>query len=219
MDLVPRGDRHLIYSPCAYDGAPSEWAQGVENWDAAMSTLMEFDNVGCGYAQVTLVWEGGAGEECGPGVYACWVPLIYSDHDKWRELTTAAIYFDRSKYSGLSSAWKTAVSAHEWGHNLNLADHPRENQCDVYLIMAENNDHSRPLCLTGPSPAEADSVAQFYGYWGPADPDEDGFSNDVENWVATDPLDDCPDDLGDACLLYTSPSPRDRTRSRMPSSA
>ena len=24
---------------------------------------------------------------------------------------------------------------------------------------------------------------------------------------------------GDACLLYTSPSPRDRTRSRMPSSA
>ena len=24
---------------------------------------------------------------------------------------------------------------------------------------------------------------------------------------------------GDTCLLYTSPSPRDRTRSRMPSSA
>ena len=27
----------------------------------------------------------------------------------------------------------------------------------------------------------------------------------------------CP--VGKACLLYTSPSPRDRTRSRMPSSA
>ena len=26
-------------------------------------------------------------------------------------------------------------------------------------------------------------------------------------------------DLADICLLYTSPSPRDRTRSRMPSSA
>ena len=25
--------------------------------------------------------------------------------------------------------------------------------------------------------------------------------------------------VGDGCLLYTSPSPRDRTRSRMPSSA
>ena len=28
-----------------------------------------------------------------------------------------------------------------------------------------------------------------------------------------------PTDLPKACLLYTSPSPRDRTRSRMPSSA
>ena len=27
------------------------------------------------------------------------------------------------------------------------------------------------------------------------------------------------DALGNGCLLYTSPSPRDRTRSRMPSSA
>ena len=27
------------------------------------------------------------------------------------------------------------------------------------------------------------------------------------------------EDVGSACLLYTSPSPRDRTRSRMPSSA
>ncbi len=27
------------------------------------------------------------------------------------------------------------------------------------------------------------------------------------------------DELKEACLLYTSPSPRDRTRSRMPSSA
>ena len=26
-------------------------------------------------------------------------------------------------------------------------------------------------------------------------------------------------EMGDTCLLYTSPSPRDRTRSRMPSSA
>ena len=35
-------------------------------------------------------------------------------------------------------------------------------------------------------------------------------------------LEDCQRllaDLANACLLYTSPSPRDRTRSRMPSSA
>ena len=30
---------------------------------------------------------------------------------------------------------------------------------------------------------------------------------------------DVDDDITDTCLLYTSPSPRDRTRSRMPSSA
>ena len=38
--------------------------------------------------------------------------------------------------------------------------------------------------------------------------DEDGTTPDPVN-----------DDTADTCLLYTSPSPRDRTRSRMPSSA
>jgi hypothetical protein len=32
-------------------------------------------------------------------------------------------------------------------------------------------------------------------------------------------MDDAGIDKVDSCLLYTSPSPRDRTRSRMPSSA
>ena len=35
--------------------------------------------------------------------------------------------------------------------------------------------------------------------------------------IFVDELDECPDHR--PCLLYTSPSPRDRTRSRMPSSA
>ena len=37
--------------------------------------------------------------------------------------------------------------------------------------------------------------------------------------IDPDPLGDIKIDLNDPCLLYTSPSPRDRTRSRMPSSA
>ena len=37
------------------------------------------------------------------------------------------------------------------------------------------------------------------------------FNSRVEPWTLDDTL--------EACLLYTSPSPRDRTRSRMPSSA
>ena len=41
-----------------------------------------------------------------------------------------------------------------------------------------------------------------------------GEINEIQNW---DELDLKPQLL--SCLLYTSPSPRDRTRSRMPSSA
>ena len=45
------------------------------------------------------------------------------------------------------------------------------------------------------------------------DPVEDGFkvgtNSDYRNYI----------EFGKPCLLYTSPSPRDRTRSRMPSSA
>ena len=40
--------------------------------------------------------------------------------------------------------------------------------------------------------------------------------DEIKNQVETDILDDVIDKV---CLLYTSPSPRDRTRSRMPSSA
>ena len=41
------------------------------------------------------------------------------------------------------------------------------------------------------------------------DIDNDGIDNEIDN---------CQDNPT-SCLLYTSPSPRDRTRSRMPSSA
>ena len=38
-------------------------------------------------------------------------------------------------------------------------------------------------------------------------------------WAGFAPLDSAAHAMGKVCLLYTSPSPRDRTRSRMPSSA
>ena len=46
----------------------------------------------------------------------------------------------------------------------------------------------------------------------------------VGSWVLTDAMIDPPDfatgsDLYATCLLYTSPSPRDKRQSRMPSSA
>ena len=42
----------------------------------------------------------------------------------------------------------------------------------------------------------------------------------LDKWgVLPDSIDDFPVSISSICLLYTSPSPRDRTRSRMPSSA
>ena len=42
------------------------------------------------------------------------------------------------------------------------------------------------------------------------------FVNEFASWIGTDMS---AYDVDYSCLLYTSPSPRDRTRSRMPSSA
>ena len=206
LDLTyPEGGRHLTYAACPDYSGPPEWAQGIENWDAAMYALMEFDQVGCDLAQVKLRWESWK-DECG-GDIACTVHL-FRPRGYWQELSEVDIYFDPQKYTDISPLfpdWKIVVSAHEWGHNLNLADHFDTNQCDVWLIMAQgNNDFFQPPCLTHPSAAEVDSVAQFYGYWGSADPDEDSlglagaqgipyFSNDRENFMGTDPRDECAD--------------------------
>jgi len=114
------------------------------------------------------------------------------------------VYFDHDRYDDFSPSWKAVISAHEWGHNLNLADHSSENQCDVELIMATENDPSKPPCLLGPSWAEAVSVADFYAYGSPADPNGDG----VPDW-----RDNCPpianpgqedadgDGIGNVCEL------------------
>ena len=44
------------------------------------------------------------------------------------------------------------------------------------------------------------------------------YQNSFENWSDNELIWDS-ENLSKDCLLYTSPSPRDRTRSRMPSSA
>ena len=50
-------------------------------------------------------------------------------------------------------------------------------------------------------------------------PNENGYVRGVLAPTFTSRLENSPKPLPEACLLYTSPSPRDRTRSRMPSSA
>jgi len=92
-------------------------------------------------------------------------------------------------------------------------------------------------CVELPNPLQADLDDDGEGDLCDADLDDDGVDNDEDVCVAVadpnqldgdsdtvgDACDNCPVDANpaqlDSCLLYTSPSPRDRTRSRMPSSA
>ena len=60
-----------------------------------------------------------------------------------------------------------------------------------------------------PVPVGATTAAGYAGYWIASQVTVDGYIADANAMPAS----------SSTCLLYTSPSPRDRTRSRMPSSA
>ena len=76
---------------------------------------------------------------------------------------------------------------------------------------------------TDPADTDGDNVPDYRE----EDSDNDGLLDELEAGDdPTDPTDTDGDNVpdyreedSDNCLLYTSPSPRDRTRSRMPSSA
>ena len=213
VDLTPSGDSRIWYSSCggAY-GVPTQWGQGVEAWDTGMGSLMEFDvTTGCypwPQSNTVLQWEGQPPHDdaqCGGSYWACWFPWQWQQQSPqqgaWRNLNEGVIAFDYARYmdGDVSSGWRAVLSAHEWGHNLNLGDHGDAIMCEDFdWIMAYlPNDTSGNPCITGPSPEEENSVAEFYGWWGPSDPDWDGFSNDVENYLDTDTRDNCPDNSND----------------------
>ena len=76
----------------------------------------------------------------------------------------------------------------------------------------------------GSQPAPAPQAGNPYAAFGHAD-DKPSFEEAAKKISELDPItqyiaDSTPFKIAQtACLLYTSPSPRDRTRSRMPSSA
>ena len=124
-----------------------------------------------------------------------------------------------------SIAWKTALQAHAQGAELVLTNAP------VAMRMGEINNLSKLVGDAPVIPADATSVedltALFEGamehFGGKVDfvLHSIGMSPNVRkgkhytdvnyNWLQTT--------LDVSCLLYTSPSPRDRQKSRMPSSA
>ena len=91
--------------------------------------------------------------------------------------------------------WKRLYQ--DWGFDLVI---PEQSLGQWTYFSATDHDRAALLRQAWRDPG-ADGVVCIAGGWGAARSLEAGF------------------DPGDTCLLYTSPSPRDRTRSRMPSSA
>ena len=92
---------------------------------------------------------------------------------------------------------------------LMIVHQPRSSTGDVGMKLRERGyelDVRRPVIGEKlPQSMDEHDVAVIYGGPPSANDDLDYIKYEID-WIST-------------CLLYTSPSPRDRTRSRMPSSA
>ena len=105
-------------------------------------------------------------------------------------------------------------------HQINK-DESVKNICDAYLKL-----YLLSLRIAKPNSLNLDGIFanlpnNAWTNFGPIDPEElDAFRLEHENtYVKSVDKFPCMTDYIVPCLLYTSPSPRDRTRSRMPSSA
>ena len=83
---------------------------------------------------------------------------------------------------------------------------------DVEVMAPEQNNSAKSNALTLHSPLTVSTAANGFRY-------VNGTPADCVHIALTGLLGYRPDLVVSGCLLYTSPSPRDRTRSRMPSSA
>ena len=111
-----------------------------------------------------------------------------------------------------------------YGENLYLSREEGERIAkEEAARMAEANESSDPTREAPPeggdgSAGAAGNVGGYNAFW--IDRGEDAFTlnGKFRTSIVTQPIDGRRPSFT-PCLLYTSPSPRDRTRSRMPSSA
>jgi hypothetical protein len=187
-DLEPRGDRSITYWPCP-TSYPNEWVTGVENWDAKLLTwafnLQSEANCNSPeYGKTVLRWEASPSPMCldidpvtQEPIYACWQkipPSPCSTADDDCDLLSARILFDYNRFYGIggnppvSTSWKTALAAHEWGHTLDLTDHKEDDMCSLGTIMGRlGSNLGGTACMTGPQPGDVGSVrCNAYGYCG-----------------------------------------------------
>ena len=124
------GTQHIRYSICSAS-LPATVSAGIENkWDNIYSRW-DFDLIsGCNEA-TKVDWEGARGSCEGltgdPYAVGCWIGY-WVPRGNQVALTSALILFDVNhpdghQFSTWGPNWQTEISAHEWGHNLGLADH------------------------------------------------------------------------------------------------
>ena len=125
-DLEPGGDRQIDYWTCA-SYVPANWLVGIEDkWTPRLT--WQFDAAPSCLADTVLRWEG-SGLFCpNDGWVGCWQQLGNSPHADHQDNVRTQILFDRPKVDPHSYAWKTALTAHEWGHNMDLIDHNEVSQ-------------------------------------------------------------------------------------------
>ena len=90
-----------------------------------------------------------------------------------------------------------------------------ENNILTKVIVVHNNE-----LLDGETESEAKGVEFCSTLFGHTNWVQTSYNNNVrKQFAGTGYTYDSDSNVPNTCLLYTSPSPRDRTRSRMPSSA
>ncbi len=171
----------INYSLCgdAQNPASPQWEPGVENWDSAIGRWEFSRGADCSTSVRTqLRWEPNQNYCADPPpparTSACWESGATSPHGSHADLQFGQprILFDRDIYSDtyFSPSWRIAITAHEWGHNMSLADHDA-NPCPqggIGSIMGRGPPN--PLgtaCIQGPTSPDLASVdCNVYGRCG-----------------------------------------------------
>ena len=92
-----------------------------------------------------------------------------------------------------------------------LCSRCKKNVAVIFITRIENGEsHNEGLCLRCARELHIKPVDEMMEKLGISDADLDNLTGDVAEMLGS---------MGMLCLLYTSPSPRDSTSSRMPSSA
>lgn len=166
-DLEAGGDQRITYWTCA-SNPPGQWGYAVEvKWDDPLTTW-GFDAVLDCNAQTVLAWEGSSFGFCDPAFIACWVRVQNVPHTDHVDNQRTRILFDvdsANPYNTFGTNWKTAIAAHEWGHNMDLADHLDIGQCAAGTLMGQvdlDRKASDNPCYTGPTPGDLSSVLCVY---------------------------------------------------------